>query len=86
MKTQASWKKGLFVVPEVDIRRECCGAVPIRVLNVVSYWRRVRSWAVEVVLGVVHQSWSRRGGLMTDLIVPLLSARRSTIFKVIRIY
>jgi hypothetical protein len=58
MKTQASWKNGLFDDPAVERRRECVGEDPMSSPKVASYWRRL-TWSAETeeILQRSYQSW-----------------------------
>ncbi len=59
MKTQASWKNGLFDVPVVDSNSECVGEEPTSSPKEGSYWRRLNwSAASDEALDDSHQSWS----------------------------
>ena len=85
MKTHASWKNGLFEDPAVESRRECVGEEPMSSPKIASYWRRVNWSAEEEETEEDLEGWYQSLALVwrlvtTDLVVPFLSANRSTTY------
>lgn len=65
MKTQASWKKGLLVVPSVERRRECVGEGPRRSPKLEWYCRMLRSFGFEEALGDCQYGGVGNRGVLT---------------------